>query len=47
MRGIPFLAHRPILRFFLLTALSFVLMYATFILIALQALRNRKAEARQ
>lgn len=28
-------------------ALSFVLMYATFILIALQALRNRKAEARQ
>jgi len=27
-------------------ALSFVLMYATFILIALQALRNRKAEAR-
>ena len=28
------------------SALSFVLMYATFILIALQALRNRKAEAR-
>jgi spermidine/putrescine transport system permease protein len=27
-------------------ALSFLLMYATFILIALQALRNRKAEAR-
>ena len=28
MRGIPFLAQRPILRFFLLTALSFVLMTA-------------------
>ena len=28
MRGIPFLVQRPILRFFLLTALSFVLMTA-------------------
>jgi spermidine/putrescine transport system permease protein len=28
-------------------ALSFMLMYATFILIAFQALRNRKAEARR
>ena len=27
-------------------ALSFILMYATFILIALQALRNKKSEAR-